>query len=220
MKRSFVSSNDDSTGETSVRLLAEAQLGQATAWQRMVGRYGRRVYRWCRCAGLQPADSSNVTQEVFQAVARALPTFERGDQVGSFRCWIRTITRNKIHDQFRQMVRQCDQARGGTDALLRLENVANDEYSDSSDSGRDNRFENRLALGPADYVRLADIRKGFSTRDWQLFWRLVVDGQNATEVAQEFEMTANAVRLVKMRILRRLREEFNALPSERPRASE
>lgn len=220
MKRPFVFHKDDSTGETSVRLLAEARLGQATAWQRMVGRYGRRVYRWCRCSGLQPADASNVTQEVFQAVARALQSFERGDQVGSFRSWIRTITRNKIHDQFRQMGRQCDKARGGTDALLQLENVADDGHSDQADSGSDNHFEIKLGHRLADQFWLAEVRKGFSPRDWQLFWRLVVDGQNATEVACEFGITANAVRLVKMRVLRRLREEFNASPSDRPATSE
>ena len=55
---------------------------------------------------------------------------------------------------------------------------------------------------------VASVRNEFSDRDWRFFWRVVVDGQSAVEVGHEFDVTANTVRLVKMRILRRLREEF------------
>lgn len=50
------------------------------------------------------------------------------------------------------------------------------------------------------------IRHEVSTRNWRIFWRIVVDGQPAVDVAEEFSVTANAVRLVKMRVLRRLRD--------------
>jgi DNA-directed RNA polymerase specialized sigma24 family protein len=47
-----------------------------------------------------------------------------------------------------------------------------------------------------------------------LFWRVSVDGQSAVDVGREFGVTANTVRIVKMRVLRRLRAEvasFGAL---------
>jgi hypothetical protein len=50
------------------------------------------------------------------------------------------------------------------------------------------------------------VRAEFSDRDWRFFWRVVVDGQSAVEVGKEYGVSANAVRLVKMRILRRMRE--------------
>ena len=49
-------------------MLEEARRGLDAAWRRLVDRYSRRVYRWCRCGGLQPADANNVSQEVFAGV--------------------------------------------------------------------------------------------------------------------------------------------------------
>ena len=51
------------------------------------------------------------------------------------------------------------------------------------------------------------MRNLVSQRDWQLFWRVVVDGQSAVEVGDEFGVTANTVRIVKVRVLKLLREQ-------------
>ena len=53
------------------------------------------------------------------------------------------------------------------------------------------------------------VRAEVSDRDWRLFWRVVVDGQSAVDVGKEYGVSANAVRLVKMRILRRMREVWS-----------
>jgi hypothetical protein len=52
----------------------------------------------------------------------------------------------------------------------------------------------------------SQIRNEFSERDWRLFWRTVVDGQPSSEAASEHGISANAARLVKMRVLRRIRQ--------------
>lgn len=208
MKRSAVSMEDSTSGETSLRMLDEARVGGDQAWRRLIDRYSRRVYRWCRCSGLQAADASNVTQEVFRALARKLPDFERGPHVGSFRCWIRTIAKNKIHDHFRQMGRQLDVAAGGTDAHRGWAHVA----SHAAAAGAGEATQTLSGYRTLDATWLSRIRAEFSDRDWRFFWRLVVDGQSAVDVADEFGVTANAVRLVKMRILRRLREGLNVTP--------
>ena len=203
MKRSDVSYSEDSGSETSLGMLSHARRGVDNAWDRLVDRYSRRVYRWCRCQGLQPADASNVTQEVFRSVARNLGTFERRHGEGSFRGWVHTITRNKIRDHFRRLGRHPDVGIGGTDAHLQLRNLADPECNEMAEPPH---------LGPQRHLRLEQlerVRAEFSARDWRFFWRLVVDGQTAREVADEHGVTCNAVRLVKMRVLRRLREALN-----------
>ena len=52
------------------------------------------------------------------------------------------------------------------------------------------------------------VRSNVSERDWKLFWRIAVDGQSAADAAKEVGITANAARLVKMRILKRLRKQL------------
>jgi RNA polymerase sigma-70 factor (ECF subfamily) len=55
------------------------------------------------------------------------------------------------------------------------------------------------------------IRAEFTTRTWQAFWRIVVDGQQTIDVAQELSMQPGAVRVAKSRVLRRLRQELGEL---------
>ena len=97
---------------------------------------------------------------------------------------------------------------GGTDAHLKLVRLTETPAELSSEESLEGTFRSR----PVDSEWLARVRGEFSERDWRFFWRLVVDGQTAVEVAAEFGVTPNAVRLVKMRVLRRLREELNVTP--------
>jgi RNA polymerase sigma-70 factor (ECF subfamily) len=193
----------DSLSQTSLSLLHRAMANDEEAWSELVDLYGRRIYRWCRQAGLQSADASNVVQEVFQSVARNLFGIQKETHGTSFRGWLRRITQNKIRDHFRIRARQHDKARGGTDALGWLMN---------SEAPRDStETEPDVASCGAAFTAVKKevverVRAEFSDRDWRFFWRVVVDGQSAVEVGEEYGVSANAVRLVKMRILRRMRQ--------------
>ena len=111
---------EGSASRTSTSLLQRAQADQSDAWQTLVQTYSRRVYRWCRRAGLQPADSANVVQDVLRAVARKLPEFRREKAGDTFRGWLRRITQNKLRDFHRSQSRLPDRAVGGTDAHQRI----------------------------------------------------------------------------------------------------
>ena len=55
--------------------------------------------------------------------------------------------------------------------------------------------------------RAANLVQGdYDEKTWQAFWRVTVDGHSSTEVANDLEMTPNAVRQAKFRVLHRLRE--------------
>lgn len=53
---------------TSLSLLEQVKNNEPSGWERLAAIYGPIVYHWSRLAGLQPADSANVLQEVFRAV--------------------------------------------------------------------------------------------------------------------------------------------------------
>jgi RNA polymerase sigma-70 factor (ECF subfamily) len=198
-----------SASQTSTSLLRRAQAEESDAWQVLVQIYSRRVYRWCRQSGLQPADAANVVQEVLRAVARKLPDFRREKAGDTFRGWLRRITQNKVRDFRRTQARQLDHAVGGTDAHRRIQSLPVPPPICSTASNTSATASNPY-LGLSDWGRqlVASVRGEFSERDWRFFWRVVVDGQSAVEVGEEFGVTANAVRLVKMRVLRRLRESM------------
>jgi RNA polymerase sigma-70 factor (ECF subfamily) len=213
LKWQDVSLYEGSASRTSTSLLQRARTNEGDAWQLLVNTYSRRVYRWCRRAGLQSADSANVVQEVLRAVARKLPEFRRDQAGDTFRGWLWRITQNKLHDFYRVQRRQADRAAGGTDAHRRILQVQAPDWMaatlSNSAASSTSRYQPLSVWGQQ---LVAQVRAECSERDWRFFWRVVVDGQSAVEVGEEFGVTANAVRLVKMRILRRLREAVAAGP--------
>jgi RNA polymerase sigma-70 factor (ECF subfamily) len=171
------------------------------AWGRLVSLYTPLVYRWCRAAGLKSDDAADVGQEVFRAVARKIGDFRRAGPSGSFCAWLHAITRNKIIDHHRHAVGH-EAAVGGNEAQTRLYEVA-----DGAASASDEAEESHLLYRRA--VELIQVE--FEESTWRAFWRMVIDGAGAQEVAAELGITANAAYLAKARVLRRLRDEFSEL---------
>jgi RNA polymerase sigma-70 factor (ECF subfamily) len=208
--------SDETTSRTQLSVVRGAQANDAVAWEALVRAYSRRIYRWCRMDGLQPADSANVVQDVLQSVAHSIGDFRRDRAGDSFRAWLRRITENKVHDHFRRENRQLARATGGTDAYRLLVNHAGAE-----DECKELPNANHLGSEQDLYAEVRNqVRNEFSERDWRLFWRIVVDGQPASEAAAEHGVSANAARLVKMRVLRRFRQLVaeHQSGSERPPA--
>src|SRR3954447_559529 len=81
---------------TSKSLLGRARDGDAMAWDRLSVLYAPLVFHWCRRRGLREADSADIVQDVFQAVATHLGAFRKQGGADTFRGWLRTITENKI----------------------------------------------------------------------------------------------------------------------------
>lgn len=205
---------NETTSHTQLSVVRGAQANDAGAWEALVRAYSRRIYRWCRMDGLQAADAANVVQEVLQSVAYNIGNFRRDRAGDSFRAWLRRITQNKVHDHFRRENRQLAHASGGTDAYELLTSVP-----DTADE----TIEIAPPAGTREQELYAEIRNQvrneFSDRDWRLFWRIVVDGQPPSEAAAEHGISANAARLVKMRVSRRFRQLMAARHSESGRPS-
>jgi RNA polymerase sigma-70 factor (ECF subfamily) len=92
---------------------------------------------------------------------------------------------------------------GGSTALRAVE-----QFTESSAEWDEPPDDERVYL-----VRRAVelVRGDFKANTWAAFWRSVVDGQPADDVAAELGMTRNAVYLAKARVRRRLLEEFAGL---------
>lgn len=193
-------------------MIRKAKANDADAWKRLVHTYSRRIYRWCRRGGLQPADASNVVQEVLRSVARKLPDFRHEHATDTFRGWLRRITVNKINDHFRMEGKQPAAPRGGTDAHRQLQHLAvRSSYEPTWATTHP-----RVTSPGLDRGQLETVRSQFSERDWKMFWRVVVDGQSAVEVGDEFGVTANTVRIVKTRLLKKLRQQLKRPPDSHP----
>jgi RNA polymerase sigma-70 factor, ECF subfamily len=195
-------SSSESPESTSTSLLQKVQTGSPAAWSRLVLLYAPVVARWCRRVGLRPEDTDDVLQEVFRAVARKVADFQRS-RSGSFHAWLHRITHNKVRDHFRRL-RGEPQAAGGSDAQARLEEAPAPE-DEASSSVTDAEPYCLLRRG-------LDLVQGeFEAKTWQAFWRAVIDEQDTEVIAADLGISANAVRVAKSRVLRRLRQELGDL---------
>jgi len=188
---------------TSISLLERARSNDQEAWSQIVHLYGPLVQKWCRQSGLQDDDLADVFQETFRAVSTHINSFKPIRDVGSFRSWLRTIVRTKIADHFRSQSRQ-PPGQGGTEANLRIGNVV-DPLVDDDPLGEDDKQaaadEHTMLVQRAMEL----IRPEFSERNWQAFLKVAIDGQSATEIAEELGVNPQVIRQANYRIRRRLR---------------
>lgn len=198
-----------SGSSTSRSLLNAARLEDAAAWERLVKLYTPLVASWCHRWGVSKQDTVDVMQDVFYAVASHLGRF-RKDRLGdTFRGWLMVIARSKAMDYFNSRNRE-PVAAGGTEASTRLREIR--------DPGTKFVLESELSTADEEVVfndvllrALESIKHEFHDRTWQAFWKVVVEGRCANDVAADLSMKPGTVRVSKSRVLLRLRHELGDL---------
>jgi len=179
-------------------LLDSAKRLDAQSWYELTERYSWLVFQWCRNDGLNLDDAADVVQTVMAQVAVSLPNFEKDGQKAAFRRWLRTITRRRVADFCRADAKQ-PRGEGGSTAQQRLHSVPNAAESSSDGEGLDSI---RVRL----WNLIESVEDEFDESTWQAFWLTSIENRTSTEAGALLEMSANAVRLAKGRVLRRLRE--------------
>jgi RNA polymerase sigma-70 factor (ECF subfamily) len=153
---------------------------------------------------LNADDAADVLQEVWHAVHRGILDFRPRSENGSLRSWLKTITRNKIRDFFRQRTRH-PPAVGGSEFTSRMAEIpdcASDASSPHSPAGPE-RGGGILA------VALENVAVEFEVRTWEAFWRTTIDGMSPADVAIDLQMSLGAVHTARWRVLKRLRQYFD-----------
>src|SRR4051794_16557190 len=157
-----------SSTATSRSLLERIKADDAAAWDRLIDLYAPLVFQWCRRWDLPEQDLADVFQDIFQAVSSHIASFRKDREGDTFRGWLRTIAKNKVHDHYRKLGGQ-PRGAGGTDAQIRLARLpaarAHGDDEDDSDSAAHDA--ERGLFGRA----LELIRGEFEDRTWQAFCR-------------------------------------------------
>ncbi len=173
----------------------------STAWSEFVAIYEPLVYRLGRIKGLQDADSRDLCQEVFQAVARSIDRWEPGR--GSFRGWLSRIARNLLIN-FLTRRQHHARASGATSVQDLLE--AQPALDPSATALFEAEHERRLFRWAAD-----EIRGEFTPATWQAFWQTALEGRPPAEVATELGLSVGALYVGRSRVLARLKRRIKQL---------
>jgi RNA polymerase sigma-70 factor (ECF subfamily) len=183
------------TTETTTRSLLERlrQRDAHEAWQRFVELYTPLLQFWARRLGLRAPDVDDLVQEVFRTLLQKLPALELRPG-GTFRGWLRVVTRNMWCNLRRQRV------------LPQVDSAVLQEVHDAAEQFWEVDFRRYLVKRALDVMQ-AD----FQPTTWKACWEVVAHGRAASEVARELGLTVGAVHAARARVLARLREEMGPM---------
>jgi RNA polymerase sigma factor (sigma-70 family) len=191
----------DSPVTRTTLLVRLRDLQDELAWPEFVATYSPLVYRFCRRRGLQECDATDVAQEVFAAVAAAIPEFEYDKDRGSFRSWLFTVTRSKLNNFYARRARQ-PQGTGRTTVHQSLDaQPADDEVSDWDEEYQRNLFQ----------LAAEQVQREFESSTWNAFWKAAVENVPASEVASQLSLSTGAVYIAKSRVIKRMRQRVAEL---------
>jgi RNA polymerase sigma-70 factor (ECF subfamily) len=176
----------------------------AQAWGRLVARYGPLLRGWLRRHAVPPHDQDDLVQDVLHAVAREMPSFTYDPRKGGFRGWLRTILVRRLRHYWRRR-RSRPLATGDDGFITGVLDQLEDPRSSLArvwDQEHDRHVVARL---------LEVVRGDFEATTWEAFRCTALGGQDVSAVAEALGQTANAVKLARHRVLKRLRQEAEGL---------
>ncbi|XZE17822.1 sigma-70 family RNA polymerase sigma factor [Pirellulaceae bacterium SH449] len=166
------------------------------SWERFVFLYSPLIHSWCRRLGLRQEDSDDLCQEVLIRINSSIDRFDPTVEGATFRGWLWTLVRNLVYDHFRR-ADQTPDGRGGTTGIQLM--VAVPEHPPPHSAHDEEEFFLRL---------MAELRHEFKSSTWIAFWRIAVQGDSATDIADDLEISVWAVYKARTRVLARLKEEL------------
>jgi RNA polymerase sigma factor (sigma-70 family) len=194
---------DSSVWGTRVSLLSRLRKDprDSSAWDEFVARYGPRIESWCRHWGLQEADVQDVTQTVLVRLAAKLRGFVY-DPAGSFRAWLKTLTRHAWGDYVADQRREVAGS-GGSGMFAVLHAV---EARDDLEKRMEEAFDLEL-------LELATnrVRERVEARTWEAFQLTAVEGLSGAEAAHRLGMPVASVFKAKSNVQKMLQEEIARL---------
>lgn len=204
--------NDHSSSDiaTQFNLIQQAKANEPVAWELVFSLYAPLIKRWAKGYGVVcPFEIDNVCQEVFTKLVKNIDSFQYRESGGSFRGWLRVITRNYIWTQ--QMGKGKPQTIGGTLWNLQLNQIPYNATSERSllDAPEEDDDDDTRKL---IFLRIMKwVEANYSESQSIAFKRVVIDHRPAREVAEELELTPNVVYQNKSRILAKIRSVFQDL---------
>lgn len=174
--------------DTAVDELARlAARGDEAAFDALVRRCYRRVYRWALVRVGEPDEAEDVTQEVLLRLYRHLPSWEGR---GRFTTWLFGVTRNAAASQATRNKRRV-------------------RMGDSIDGPRTVAGAEEQVLGRLHATGMVEGLEGFlhelPARQRELFDLIDIQGFTPAEVARMLDMNASTVRVHLFKARRRIR---------------
>lgn len=167
------------------------------AWMRFHDTYWPVIYAYAKHSGLSHEEALDVVQETIFTVARQMTEGQFDRRRGTFKSWLRNLTRWKIQDQFRCRDRRLEDEVHGAGDSSRLTATFDRFPAQAADpeAAWDNEWRQAI-LAEA----MTKVKEQISPRQYQIFECHVLKGWDTAKVCRELGVTRIQVYLAKNRI--------------------
>jgi RNA polymerase sigma factor (sigma-70 family) len=185
--------------------------GDQDSWRDFFNTYWWLIYSVAIKSGLTEAEAQDVVQETVISVARDIHKFKRDRTLGSFKGWLRNITRWRIADQFRK--RTCalrtDDTKTGEDLPRPDVEEIPDLAGEAAESVWNGEWQANLLK-----AALETIKRSVREEHYQIFDLYVLQQWPAQKAARALGVNVGLVYLVKYRISALLKREVRRLEKQ------
>lgn len=175
------------------------------SWKDFFDTYWRLIYSFALKSGLSDAEAQDAVQETVLSVAKNIHKFKRDPQLGSFKGWLRNLTRWRIADQLRKR-NNPGAAMNSADDDSYERDLTEIPASAEAESIWDNEWRANL-MG----VAMENIRRSVKEEHYQIFDLYVIREWPAAKVARTLGVTIGQIYLAKFRVGALIRKEIRRL---------
>ena len=181
------------------------------SWKEFFDIYWRLIYSVAIKSGLTETEAQDAVQETIISVAKDIHKFKRDRALGSFKGWLRNVTRWRIADQLRKRTRADLPDDSKTAADLPRPDVAEipDPAGEYAEAVWEQEWQSNL-LGAA----MERIKESVKEEHYQIFDLYVIKQWPAGKVAKALRTNIGLVYLVKYRISALLKTEVRRLEEQ------
>lgn len=197
MKSAKPASQHHSRWATRSSLIMDLKGVSQERWEEFLFLYEPLLLAWMRKKNVPESEADDILQESWNAIHKGIGNFERGENKGTFRGWLRTIVERKAADYFRKRKRNL--------VKVEAEEILNSTEAPAQKSAGE-IDEEEIALQEVRARALELVRRKTEKSTWDMFWQSSVEERPTKEIAAEFGVTTAAVRVNKQRVIKRLKE--------------
>jgi len=214
MKHDLADPGTDSVPLTRQSLLSRLRDWQdQEGWQEFFDTYWRLIFNVARKAGLNEVEAQDVVQETFIYLSRRMPKFQYDRARGSFKSWLRVVTRSRINAYCRtekadeKFIREPSPVSGGNGADAT--EAVPDPTGDALDEVWQHEWEENLVS-----TAFRRLRSKVSSQQLLIYRTTLLGDLPLSQVAKKLGVNVAQVYLARHRVgklfnaeLRRLRQE-------------
>jgi RNA polymerase sigma factor (sigma-70 family) len=191
--------------KTSATLLSRARdWADNQAWNEMFQRYNPLLERWSEKYLVNHADVAEVNQRVWVELTRSIISF-RYDPGKSFRAWLRTQHRWRMHEFLRSRPPEIIDHEIATRFFNSLCTMHGSQWSLTTTEEPECGFVDQLETRLIELYGKVENR--VTEKTWQIFWSIAMEKKGIGETAKIFEMTYAATFAAFTRVIKLLRDE-------------